>query len=252
MKDAHDKLMISASERDLLFSLFEICRTTSSQNDFVFKVYPILTKIMPHSRFVCGIANTDTHRIDYIINISFPDNYLKSITLPNGRVSSPVVDQWLKTQAPVFYDERFTPLGISDSNWKASFRQNKLVNVAAHGLLDLQGKAASYFCFSGVPAWSVHHAALLEMVVPHLHTAMKRQFTSNQKPDCHLLSAREIEVLQFISRGKTNPEIARILGISVWTVKIHVRNFMEKLNVSTRGHAVAKAINHGLVSNVRM
>ena len=41
---------------------------------------------------------------------------------------------------------------------------------------------------------------------------------------------------------------ATILGISPWTVKVHVRNFMAKLNVSTRGHAAAMAMKNGLVT----
>ncbi|MFS2026966.1 response regulator transcription factor [Massilia sp. CT11-137] len=59
---------------------------------------------------------------------------------------------------------------------------------------------------------------------------------------------RAREVLQLVCVGKTNAAIGAILGISPWTVKVHVRNFMAKLNVSTRGHAAAMAMKNGLVS----
>jgi DNA-binding CsgD family transcriptional regulator len=47
--------------------------------------------------------------------------------------------------------------------------------------------------------------------------------------------------------GKTNDEIADILGLSMLTVKNHLRNAMKKLVVRTRGQAVAKAIALGFV-----
>jgi DNA-binding CsgD family transcriptional regulator len=57
-----------------------------------------------------------------------------------------------------------------------------------------------------------------------------------------LLSSREQEVLQWVARGKTAPEIGCILGISKRTVDFHVNSAVEKLNAANRIHAVAIAI----------
>jgi len=54
-----------------------------------------------------------------------------------------------------------------------------------------------------------------------------------------LLSKREHEVLSLVARGLTNSEIATILFISKSTVKVHLRNVMEKLHTHTRQKAVA-------------
>jgi DNA-binding CsgD family transcriptional regulator len=54
---------------------------------------------------------------------------------------------------------------------------------------------------------------------------------------CPRLSAREGEVLDWLSEGKTNPEIAAILGISVHTVKRHVERVLQKLGVPNRSAA---------------
>jgi DNA-binding NarL/FixJ family response regulator len=51
------------------------------------------------------------------------------------------------------------------------------------------------------------------------------------------LTDREEQVLRLIARGKTNPEIANELGVSVGTVKQHVHNTLRKLNVSNRQEA---------------
>jgi len=54
------------------------------------------------------------------------------------------------------------------------------------------------------------------------------------------LSAREEEVLRWVSEGKTNDEIAQILNISVNTVRNHLQQIMRKLNAVNRTEAVAK------------
>lgn len=58
---------------------------------------------------------------------------------------------------------------------------------------------------------------------------------------------REIEILNWLKLGKTNWETSVILNISERTVKFHVHNIMRKLNAVTRGHAVAKAIELGII-----
>ncbi len=55
------------------------------------------------------------------------------------------------------------------------------------------------------------------------------------------LTPRETEVLKWMKNGKTNWEIAVILGITERTVKFHITNILAKLNASTRSHAVALA-----------
>ena len=61
------------------------------------------------------------------------------------------------------------------------------------------------------------------------------------------LSARELEVLQLISRGRSNKEIAAAVGISDETVKRHVRNLFTKLDVSDRAQATAEGIRRGFL-----
>ncbi|MFM8330978.1 MAG: response regulator [Candidatus Methylumidiphilus sp.] len=59
------------------------------------------------------------------------------------------------------------------------------------------------------------------------------------------LTAREAEVLMWISRGKTNQDIGLILGNSPRTVNKHLEHIFEKLGVATRSAAVAVAMAHG-------
>jgi LuxR family transcriptional regulator, maltose regulon positive regulatory protein len=62
------------------------------------------------------------------------------------------------------------------------------------------------------------------------------------------LSARELEVLGLVAAGQTNQEIAKVLVVTVETVKSHVGHVLAKLGVANRTQAVARARELGLLS----
>jgi len=62
------------------------------------------------------------------------------------------------------------------------------------------------------------------------------------------LTPRELEVLQWIVQGKSNKDIAVLLGVSVNTVSVHRANIMQALKVSNTAELVVSAIRSGLVS----
>jgi DNA-binding NarL/FixJ family response regulator len=62
------------------------------------------------------------------------------------------------------------------------------------------------------------------------------------------LSPREMEILQYITRGMSNKEIARRLGISHQTVKNHVTSILRKFGVEDRTQAVVYALKRGWVT----
>jgi two-component system, NarL family, response regulator LiaR len=70
---------------------------------------------------------------------------------------------------------------------------------------------------------------------------------SSPKQNIGQLSSRELEVLKLLVDGKSNPEIAEILLISLSTAKAHVRSIMSKLAVDDRVQAAVIALRSGLV-----
>jgi DNA-binding NarL/FixJ family response regulator len=62
------------------------------------------------------------------------------------------------------------------------------------------------------------------------------------------LSERELFVLRLVASGASNQDIADKLSISVNTVKTHLRNILEKLQLENRTQAATYALTHGLVS----
>ena len=61
------------------------------------------------------------------------------------------------------------------------------------------------------------------------------------------LTSRETEILQLVVDGLSNKEIAAALVISENTVKIHLRNILEKLHLQNRIQAAVYAVRQGLV-----
>jgi two-component system response regulator DevR len=60
------------------------------------------------------------------------------------------------------------------------------------------------------------------------------------------LTAQEMQVLNLVSEGKTNREIAQALFLGEGTVRNYVSNILSKLNVSNRAEAAAYAVQHHL------
>jgi DNA-binding NarL/FixJ family response regulator len=61
------------------------------------------------------------------------------------------------------------------------------------------------------------------------------------------LSQREADVLRLVIEGYSNQEIADRLGLSVETIKTHMRHIMEKLSVTDRTQAAVKAMRQGFI-----
>jgi two-component system NarL family response regulator len=61
------------------------------------------------------------------------------------------------------------------------------------------------------------------------------------------LTAREIEVLKLMAKGRSNKEIGNALGIAEVTVKLHVGHLLTKLNANVRTQAATTALQRGIL-----
>lgn len=61
------------------------------------------------------------------------------------------------------------------------------------------------------------------------------------------LSEREVSVLQLISTGRSNKQVAWEMRVSEETIKAHLKNIFEKLDVADRTHAVTVAAKRGII-----
>jgi two-component system nitrate/nitrite response regulator NarP len=102
-------------------------------------------------------------------------------------------------------------------------------HVLAHG-------GAAYVSKNEDPEYlldTVAEVARGRMVFPYLDVSR-----INANP-LGTLTKRELEILSSLAAGRTNKEIAARKGVSTNTVKYHIRNLFEKLDVSNRGQAIA-------------
>jgi DNA-binding CsgD family transcriptional regulator len=86
---------------------------------------------------------------------------------------------------------------------------------------------------------------LVDPIVAQIDVAFRRVselVPPRYDPDrnVHSLSTREEEILAWVSTGRTNVEISRILAISAFTVKNHVQRIINKLGAANRTEAVAR------------
>ena len=86
---------------------------------------------------------------------------------------------------------------------------------------------------------------LSEILEEPLPTAEPEQAPGPQavNENFHGLSTREMDIIQWVRKGKTNQEIGLILDISSFTVKNHLQRIFKKLDVLNRAQAVAKLEN---------
>jgi len=103
-------------------------------------------------------------------------------------------------------------------------------------------EGAAGFCAKGDPPVrlidTVYAVAAGRMVFPFM------DMRSAMIDPLESLSVREGELLRNLADGLSNGEIGETLGISINTVKFHLKNLYEKLNVKNRAQAVARYL-HG-------
>lgn len=89
--------------------------------------------------------------------------------------------------------------------------------------------------------------AMTRVMAGRLLKAVASRAADNEKGE-QPLTERELFVLRLVANGASNPEIAESLSISINTVKSHLKNILEKLQLQNRTQAATYALKHGLVS----
>ncbi|MBX7480900.1 helix-turn-helix transcriptional regulator [Qipengyuania qiaonensis] len=87
----------------------------------------------------------------------------------------------------------------------------------------------------------------IEVIVQAAHTRLD-QLETQSRAIRPRLAPREVEILHWIARGKTNAEIARIVGIGLPTVSTYIQRLFGKLEVTDRSAAAVKGLKYGIIS----
>jgi len=225
--------------------------------EIIEKVYHHVNQLMDAYSFGIGIYNTDTRRFDYT----------------GAREND--------KKMPFFSIDAHSPERFS--GWVFANRSEILINdfdkeyhqylpkmiVAMHGLEPASLMYVPIFINKEVvgilsvrtPIKNAYNLEKLEILktlavfiskaLENSRSATAQTLQKNQLPKSYLLdplSARELEVLNLLSKGSTNREIAGELFISASTVKTHTLKIYEKLEVANRTQAIVKAREYRLIT----
>lgn len=174
-----------------------------------------------------------------------PDVALVDINLPsiNGiQVTRQIISERLNTAVVLLtaYDDVEQVLHAFRAGASAycskDVEPGKLVDVIRHVARDFYVVGDQVYDREGLEHWLDRGVETVRR--PH-HEGEVDAYTP--------LSPREMEILQYVTRGLSNKEIAVQLGISHQTVKNHMTSILHKLDVEDRTQAAVYALRHGWV-----
>lgn len=150
---------------------------------------------------------------------------------------------------PVIADARDGP--YAKGPFAVELARVRATQILVHGAHDAQGRTTHLYAFACAPGTiGARQEYLARLLTPFLHSAWMRaevngrvngkEATPAEEPA--MITAREREILGWVSRGKSNCEIGAILDRSPLTVKNQVQRILRKLDVVNRAQAVGKAL----------
>lgn len=184
---------------------------------------------------------------DVIGVFTWPDAWVERWVGQNYMTVDPVVHQLLASNKPFRWrDIRGQAWGIGarvmDEGRDFGFSDG--FGIAIH---DSQGPRVGLSLGTGSYELGPREEATLHMAALYFQSRFASLRPGSASRVGPRLSDRETECLLWVAQGKTDWEISQILTIGECTVRDHVRRSMRKLGASSRAHAVALAILHGLI-----
>lgn len=141
---------------------------------------------------------------------------------------------------------KVVPLGVESEQEIA-----ELIEAGASGYVPLEATLAGLtetlraVCAGMPPCTPQVAAAIADRMVTLVR--QNTSFSSRSLPLGFRLTPREREVLELLSKGLRNKEIAKQFGVSLATVKVHVHHVLEKFEVHNRREAVRRAYESGIL-----
>ena len=211
--------------------------------------------LVPYRKVFRGIINIDRGKFQQFVNIDFPEN---CASLLNNQfslktcVKLQTLRKWLSSFATIKLTPDIIKSGIV-TGCDELFDSAGVKAALVSGIPDFDLGRASIFCFAGdLDLLQKQYCDTIDAVTPYFHRVMVRQESlrslENREKNDSLLTRREIEMLELIYEGFEYQDIANSVGISVNTVRAHLKNIFLKFQVSNRTQALVKAINSGVLN----
>ena len=237
-------------------SLLEIIHDSLSciSEDQVRNVMSRLSALLPYQAAISCISRTANGAPEamQVVNVNYQPEYVAELVTRGLVAKDPIVIENFKTFKLQYWADTIRRQGeLTDDMCQIfslaedfGFHKTRAGCGYGHGVQNLNKTEGSFFCYHGLER-SSRTEEILEIVIPHFHQALSR--ARNAPTNASPLTPKETEVLKWLRQGKSTWDISVILTISERTVKFHVANILQKLDATTRAHAVAIAIEKGLM-----
>jgi DNA-binding NarL/FixJ family response regulator len=159
-----------------------------------------------------------------------------------------VIDIDLKNLSSAYFADNFFNKGLTKKVLVLTFARSRMeilrgINAGANGYL-LKNEEIDVLLDSFKKIMQGNFVLSDGLVSDLIHFVAEK----NDLPIRSIFSKREIEILELIKEGKSNPEISQTLFISENTVKTHIKNLYKKLSVSSRKESIEKGILWGIIN----
>lgn len=211
---------------------------------------PALRDLIGHRALLAVIGKVANGQVSILtaINCGLPAELMSSASTGSSLADRRLIQHWLQTRQPLFVDAAVARQHASAFE-REEIERYGLGCLAIHGVVDVSGAMGSYFSFCGVPHDNPEETRhRLELVVPHLHTALLQIWRAECADWAMRITPRERELLQCLAAGLSNLEVAERTGRSISTVRNQLHHLMGKFSASNRLQLIAKASEVGLLN----
>ena len=232
-----------------------------------------LQALLPHQILSCGAYQRQKRDLEFEVfhSVVLPADLLDCLTHMQGPLLRALAAAWVEGRGQPLLMEPARLGGASLDGAVALLRHSGIEALIVHGVSRPQRpvEIESFFVFASTGRLPPSPtAALLELMLPHLHATWQRVAAVEREmsPSANTVVAktrrlasagdgtrgvteRERQILLWVREGKSNQQIAEVLGISPLTVKNHVQKILRKLGASNRAQAVAEALQLGVLES---
>ena len=244
---------LSKQDAIILLELISESLACSTEEE-VLRLMNRLSELLPYQAAVSCMstlgANGEIEALK-VVNVDYPEDYLAELGKDGLMMQDPVVMENFRSFRLQYWADTIKQRPLSRDMHEIislaedyGFSKTRAGCGYGHGVRNLKGTEGSFFCYQGLLR-SSRTEEILSIIIPHFHEALRRLGVVPKAGSS--LTPKETEVLKWVKQGESTWDISTILGISERTVKFHVGNIMQKLDATTRTHAVAIALERGLV-----
>ena len=229
----------------VLYELVNLCLECQDLAQFKNILMGPLPSLLPHVGMIAVIGEIDLNHLHVLrlIEVNAPPALAQSLGQPLRVSDRSALNSWLTHREPMVLGRDEANVEISNIEAR-EISEYRMGCVAAHGEVDLVARSGSYFSFFGVEQdlSVIEVRRRLGCVIPPLHQAFMRLHKMSGVEGGgarqNRLTATEIEILEWVSAGRSNIEIAQLRGRSVATVRNQLHRIYEKLGVAGRVEAI--------------